>query len=197
MDVHVRLSRRGELSEQIYRQLFEAILDGRLRPGSRLPPTRELAARLEVSRNTVGVAYERLLAEGVTGAAWAPARSSPTRRCRGRRPPTRRAPAGAVHPRDVLAHDARCCRRGGRGDVGVRLHARARRTTRCFRSPRGGGSLRAQFRASAAPYATLRPSRRTRRRCGRPSRVTSVCRARCGRRPMMSWSRRARSRPSI
>src|SRR5690242_19891386 len=72
MDVHVRLTRRGDLSMQIYRQLLEAVLDGRLRPGERLPPTRELARRLEVSRNTVGVAYERLVADGVvTGRAGA------------------------------------------------------------------------------------------------------------------------------
>lgn len=64
MDFHVSLTGRGELSARIYRQLLEAILDGRLRPGERLPPTRELARRLEVSRNTVAVAYERLTAEG-------------------------------------------------------------------------------------------------------------------------------------
>lgn len=65
MDVHVSLDRRGDLSARIYRQLLEAIVDGRLRPGERLPPTRELAERLDVARNTVTVAYERLIAEGV------------------------------------------------------------------------------------------------------------------------------------
>ena len=65
MDVHVRLTRRGDLSMQIYRQLLEAVIDGRLRPGEPLPPTRKLARRLDVSRNTVGVAYERLVADGV------------------------------------------------------------------------------------------------------------------------------------
>ncbi len=64
MDVHVSLEGRGDLSARIYRQLLDAVLDGRLRPGERLPPTRELARRLDVSRNTVGVAYERLAAEG-------------------------------------------------------------------------------------------------------------------------------------
>src|SRR5689334_13716993 len=58
MDVHITLGQRGDLSVQIYRQLLSAILDGRLRPGERLPPTRELAQRLGVSRNTVAVAYE-------------------------------------------------------------------------------------------------------------------------------------------
>ncbi|WP_405804000.1 PLP-dependent aminotransferase family protein [Streptomyces sp. NBC_01187] len=63
MDVHVSLSGPGDLASRIYRQLLDAILDGRLRPGERLPPTRELAGRLAVARNTVAVAYERLAAE--------------------------------------------------------------------------------------------------------------------------------------
>ncbi|MFD0686663.1 MocR-like pyridoxine biosynthesis transcription factor PdxR [Actinomadura fibrosa] len=64
MDVHVSLVGRRDLAGQIYRQLRAAILDGRLRAGEALPPTRELAARLEISRNTVAVAYDRLAAEG-------------------------------------------------------------------------------------------------------------------------------------
>ena len=101
MDVHIRLDRAGALSAQIYRQLFDAVLDGRLPPGSQLPPTRELATRLDVSRNTVGVAYERLVAEGLaagrvgagTFIADAPA---PRAAARGRH-----APAGAVHPLEI------------------------------------------------------------------------------------------------
>lgn len=65
MELHIRLERRGDLSVQIYRQIREAIMDGRLRPGERLPPTRELARRLEISRNTAGVAYELLAADGI------------------------------------------------------------------------------------------------------------------------------------
>ncbi|TDV34522.1 PLP-dependent aminotransferase family protein [Actinophytocola oryzae] len=64
MEFHVSLAGRGDLSTRIYRQLHEAVLDGRLRSGERLPPTRELARRLAVSRNTVALAYERLTAEG-------------------------------------------------------------------------------------------------------------------------------------
>jgi len=60
----VSLTGRGDLAASIYRQLLDAILDGRLRSGERLPPTRELARELDVSRNTVAVAYERLTAEG-------------------------------------------------------------------------------------------------------------------------------------
>jgi GntR family transcriptional regulator/MocR family aminotransferase len=64
MEVHVSLVGRTDLSGEIYRQLRRAILDGRLRPGDPLPPTRELARRLSVSRTTVTVAYDRLWGEG-------------------------------------------------------------------------------------------------------------------------------------
>jgi GntR family transcriptional regulator / MocR family aminotransferase len=64
VDFHITLGDRGDLAAQIYRQLLGAILDGRLRPGERLPATRELAGQLAVSRNTVAVAYDRLSAEG-------------------------------------------------------------------------------------------------------------------------------------
>jgi hypothetical protein len=59
MEVHVSLVGRKDLTGEIYRQLRRAILDGRFPPGGRLPPTRELARRLNVSRTTVTVAYDR------------------------------------------------------------------------------------------------------------------------------------------
>jgi GntR family transcriptional regulator / MocR family aminotransferase len=64
MEVHVSLVGRQDLTAEIYRQLRRAILDGRLPVGGRLPPTRELARRLNVSRTTVEVAYDRLFGEG-------------------------------------------------------------------------------------------------------------------------------------
>src|SRR5580704_3890898 len=52
----------------MYRQLYEwfrqAIVDGQLRPGQRVPSTRSLAAELNVSRIPVSSAYEQLQAEG-------------------------------------------------------------------------------------------------------------------------------------
>lgn len=62
--MHVSLTGRCDLSGEIYRQLRGAIVEGRLRRGDVLPPTRELAARLSVARTTVNVAYDRLIAEG-------------------------------------------------------------------------------------------------------------------------------------
>jgi GntR family transcriptional regulator/MocR family aminotransferase len=64
-DLHVSLDGRRDLTQQIYRQVREAIMAGRLRRGEPLPPTRELARRLAVSRNTVTAAYDRLSAEGM------------------------------------------------------------------------------------------------------------------------------------
>jgi GntR family transcriptional regulator/MocR family aminotransferase len=100
MDVHIRLTRRGDFSVQIYRQILEAVLDGRFRRGERLPATRDLAGRLGVSRNTVAVAYDRLCSEGVlvgrVGAgSFVSLDSSAGSVSR------RSAPAGAVYPRGI------------------------------------------------------------------------------------------------
>ncbi|MGI9449553.1 MAG: PLP-dependent aminotransferase family protein, partial [Geminicoccaceae bacterium] len=52
------------LHRQIYFEIRGAILDGRLRPGTRLPASRTLAKDLAVSRNTVMSAFDQLGAEG-------------------------------------------------------------------------------------------------------------------------------------
>ena len=52
------------LHRQIYDAYRTAIVDGRLRPGQRIPSTRGLAAELQVSRLPVLNAYAQLLAEG-------------------------------------------------------------------------------------------------------------------------------------
>src|SRR5947207_11630954 len=64
MQVHVNLNGRKDLSGEIYRQLRQAMMDGRLRSGDNLPASRTLAGSLKVSRTTVTVAYERLAGEG-------------------------------------------------------------------------------------------------------------------------------------
>jgi GntR family transcriptional regulator/MocR family aminotransferase len=49
---------------QLYHVLRELILEGRLRAGSHVPPTRSFAQQLGLGRNTVIAAYDRLLSEG-------------------------------------------------------------------------------------------------------------------------------------
>ncbi len=57
-----------QAAEPIFRQLYDelrrAILSGAAAPGSRLPATRQLAAKLGISRTSVVGVYEQLLAEG-------------------------------------------------------------------------------------------------------------------------------------
>jgi len=55
--------RGGTLQTQIRRMVAEAILSGHLRPGERMPSSRQLAAHLGVSRITVTLAYGELVAE--------------------------------------------------------------------------------------------------------------------------------------
>ena len=54
------------LQHQLRRKVVDAIHSGVLRPGRRLPSSRALAERIGVSRNTVSLAYDALVAEGLT-----------------------------------------------------------------------------------------------------------------------------------
>ena len=47
-----------------YEELRSAILEGRLKPGARLPATRDLARQYGLSRATVVTAFEQLKSEG-------------------------------------------------------------------------------------------------------------------------------------
>lgn len=68
MELLLRLDGPEPLNRQIYLGLRDVIATGGLRPGDRLPSSRELAGRLSVSRNVVLIAYAQLEAEGyVTG----------------------------------------------------------------------------------------------------------------------------------
>jgi DNA-binding transcriptional MocR family regulator len=58
-------SLRKPLYSQIRDQIRERILDGGLKPGARLEPSRELAHQLGVHRTTVGNAYADLESEGL------------------------------------------------------------------------------------------------------------------------------------
>lgn len=55
---------RIPLQEQLYRSIRQAIADGRLSPGERLPSTRALASERGIARGTVDAAYARLAGEG-------------------------------------------------------------------------------------------------------------------------------------
>lgn len=68
MPMYVNLDGHGPLHAQLTRALRSAILDGRLRAGAKLPPTREFAAELGLSRTTVLTAYEQLRVEGFLSA---------------------------------------------------------------------------------------------------------------------------------
>ncbi|MDT9646788.1 PLP-dependent aminotransferase family protein, partial [Pseudomonas sp. JV245A] len=60
----IELDRRQGLSRQLYQALRQRVLDGRLASGTRLPASRDLAAALGISRNSVVRAYDQLYAEG-------------------------------------------------------------------------------------------------------------------------------------
>lgn len=60
----IRLDPAQGLARQLYQALRERILDGRLAGGTRLPASRDLAALLGISRNTVTRAFDQLYAEG-------------------------------------------------------------------------------------------------------------------------------------
>jgi GntR family transcriptional regulator / MocR family aminotransferase len=85
MDVFLDPKSGTGLSGQLYQQLRDAIAAGRLRPGDRLLPSRQLAEQLEVSRHTVTTAYGRLVAEGYAegraggGSVVSPTSSAPSR----------------------------------------------------------------------------------------------------------------------
>src|SRR5262249_16792743 len=65
-ELDIRLPPRGsgDLLRALHGQLRAAIVDGRLKPGLRMPSTRALAASCGVSRNTAVATYDLLLSEG-------------------------------------------------------------------------------------------------------------------------------------
>jgi GntR family transcriptional regulator/MocR family aminotransferase len=115
VELHVTLTGRGKLADDVYRQLRAAILDGRLRAGDGLPATRELARRLAVSRNTVIDAYQRLIAEGFLAGrvgAGTFVTSPPSTQAR-------RAAGNALQPLPIWRRIAREVVRPKRSDVAI------------------------------------------------------------------------------
>jgi GntR family transcriptional regulator / MocR family aminotransferase len=102
VDIQLTLDRAAPLRAQLERELRAAIRTGRLRAGSKLPPTRVLAAELQVSRGVVVEAYSQLIAEGylVAGAG----RGTSIADGLAQQPPARRAPSS---PRRRVRYDLR------------------------------------------------------------------------------------------
>lgn len=158
---HVSLVGRTDLSGEIYRQIRRAVLDRRLRPGDSLPPGRELARTLAVSRATVTVAYERLAAEGfVTSRQGSGTFVSELASMAGREKTGRRS-AGALQPRPIWVamnppptfEPARFDFRAGLCDASLFPHSSWRRsvtwalrsgetTAGVYEHPAGHGDLR-------------------------------------------------------
>ena len=68
------------LTQELVQRFADAIEDGRLRPGEKLPPTRELARLAEINPLTAARVYRRLRELGYLTAVVGQARSSG--RCR-------------------------------------------------------------------------------------------------------------------
>jgi GntR family transcriptional regulator/MocR family aminotransferase len=64
VDLHLEPDPADGRRSGLERALRDAVRDGRLAPGTRLPATRRLAADLGVSRGTAKAAYDQLVAEG-------------------------------------------------------------------------------------------------------------------------------------
>lgn len=60
MELHIVIEGEKDLAGQLYRQIREAILAGRLVDGEQVSPSRLLAQQLSLSRKTVSEAYARL-----------------------------------------------------------------------------------------------------------------------------------------
>src|SRR5919205_2656934 len=123
MALTIPLDERGSpsLQQQLYTRLRDDILARRLRPGERLPPSRVLAVQLAVSRTTVVLVYDQLVAEGYAearqGAGTYVSRQIPDEAlaaARGPHPLPRRAGSAATGARAVRPVGAGASARGDR-----------------------------------------------------------------------------------
>ncbi len=159
------------ISTQIYWQLAYQIDSGRLLPGSRLPPVRELGAALRVNPNTIRAVYRRLADAGYVnsrhGAGTHVADRPPaaTRRREPRRDRVRDAATGGatgVHARRARRrhlrgrHRAQAAR-AARPRALRRVHERRRRLRRRAAGRRVPGSHRGGGRAAGRPARAAGP----------------------------------------
>ncbi|MEU9322109.1 PLP-dependent aminotransferase family protein [Streptomyces sp. NPDC048295] len=110
-DLLLDLAGPGSRRAVLIRALRRAVREGRLAPGTRLPPYRSLAANLGLARNTVADAYAELVAEG-----WLTARQGSGTRVARRAAPvaSSRVPRKVPHRPAGPVHDLR----QGRPDTG-------------------------------------------------------------------------------
>ena len=161
------------LHRQLYDELREAILTGRVRPGTRLPSTRTLAADISASRNTVLTAFGQLLAEGYlegrVGAGTTVASTLPETLLRahpqaaraerpGRRPRLSRRGALLVSTRAALARGASAARPFRPGLPGLEFFPSI---SGLASSPVAGDGSRASSSTTAIQPATRRSGRRS------------------------------------
>ena len=62
--ISINKNRGNTINNQLYEQLKNGIYEGMLRPGDRLPSSREMSAQLKVSRNAISQVFEQLSIEG-------------------------------------------------------------------------------------------------------------------------------------
>ena len=163
------------LRAQLERQLRDAIRDGRLAVGERLPSSRELARELGLSRGLVQECYAQLQAEGylVTRVG------SATRVAAGAVPPAGRARPGPGRPRGCPPISRPACRiwPASRGPTG---RGRCARRAGWFRTPISTTATRGAVRSArgAGRLPAPGPGRR-----GGPGPAPRLHRLRAGARP--------------
>lgn len=64
LGIQIDRSSNISITRQLCDQLRDLIIQGKLKPGTRLPPTRKLSEEYKIARNIVIEVYEQLIAEG-------------------------------------------------------------------------------------------------------------------------------------
>ena len=166
------------LQVQVFDQVREIILEGKLKAGMALPASRMLAERLGISRNTVNTAYERLAAEGYVkarGTAGVFVEPIPPDSLlliqRGGQPLYQRSgtPRGR-RARPLLCRFSRWWRRSSNHlDFWVGRSAASRLSPPCL-APYRQAKLLSRGNPSISRTTAIRPDYRN---CGKPSPITS------------------------
>lgn len=107
MELYIDPALKRGVSKALFDQIRDAVVSGRVAQGDRLPPSREIAGQLGISRHTVTTVYGRLVAEGYLegraggGTFVAPTAPAPgSGAARGRRRDGR--PASPLRPANVV-----------------------------------------------------------------------------------------------